>query len=113
MKQVNSISTKELQQMAEAMYGDLVKAVVDIQKKLIVVDAEMHYDEEQFLLEHGSKQIDLWGINLHPADYGGNNFIEYDSMINIRPAHGNNSRGVENPEIRRKIEHIVAEVVHG
>jgi hypothetical protein len=41
MKQVESISVNELQELAENMYGNIVKAVVDIEKKIIVVDAEM------------------------------------------------------------------------
>jgi Protein of unknown function (DUF5674) len=112
MKQVDRISVKELQHMAENMFGSMVKAVVDIEKKLVVVDAEMHYDEEQFLMEHGSKQLDLWGINLYPEQFGTKDFIEYDSMINVRSNHGNPSRDVENPGVRRKIEQIISEVVH-
>ncbi len=98
--------------MSQSMYGDFVKSVVDIEKKLVVVYAEMHYDEEQFLLERGSKQADLWGINLYPSKYGTDKFIEFDSMINIRPSQSNRSRSVENPEICRKIETLILETVH-
>ena len=111
MKQVISVSVNELRSMSEKMFGNIVKAVVDIDKKLMVVDAEMHVDEEQFLLENGSLQNSLWGINLHPADYGKDTFIEYDSMINIRPRQQNMSRNVENPEIQKKIVDIVNEIV--
>ena len=69
MKQVDTISVKELQELAENMYGNIVKAVVDIDKKIMVIDAEMHVDEEQYLLEHDSQQKSLCGINLHPAEY--------------------------------------------
>jgi hypothetical protein len=112
MKQVDKISLKELQGMAESMYGDFVKSVVDIEKKLVVVYAEMHYDEEQFLLERGSKQGNLWGINLYPSKYGTEQFIEFDSMINVRPSQNNRSRGVESHEVRKKIEEVVLGVVH-
>lgn len=112
MKQVDKISVAELQEMAKNMYGNLVKAVVDVEKKLVVVDAEMHYDEEQFLMEQGSKQYNLWGINLYPAEFGTEAFIEYDSMINLRSSQGNLSRSVDDPEVRKKIEAIIAEVVH-
>ncbi len=112
MKQVGDITIKELRQMSGKMFGDFVKAVVDIEKKLVVVDAEMHYDEEQFLLERGSKQANLWGINLYPSVFGKQEFIEYDSMINIRPNHGNPSRDVESTGVRQKIEEIIAGVVH-
>jgi len=112
MKQVDKISVKELAEMAKKMYDPMVKAVVDINQKQMVVDAEMHVDEEQWLLENGSKQSDLWGINLYPGAFGTDKFIEYDSMINIRPRQNNSSRGVESDEIRGQIEAIVDEVVH-
>lgn len=107
MKQVDSISVSELSEMAEKMYGSIVKAVVDLEKNLMVVDAEMHADEEQYLLEHGSKQDNLWGINLHPDKFGSDDFVEYDSMINIRPRQKNMSRGVEDEAIRKKIIEVV------
>lgn len=112
MKQVNSVSIKELSGMSEKMYGELVKAVVDIRQKLVVVDAGLHADEEQFLLEQGSRQEDLWGINLYPDDYGTEDFVEFDSMINIRPQQNNRSRSVEDPEIRSAIISLIDEVVY-
>jgi len=96
----------ELKQMAAATFGNMVKAVVDVDRGLIAVDAELHADLEALLLEDGSKQRSLWGINLYP-EVQGENFIEFDSMINMRPSQGNRSRGVENEEIRRKIVEIV------
>ena len=111
MKQVETISVSELSMMAERMYGDLVKAVVDVSQGLLVVDAELHVDEEQYLLENGSRQSDLWGLNLHPGKHGTADFIEYDSMVNIRPSQRNMSRGVENPAIRQQIIDLVARVV--
>src|ERR1700704_4313427 len=94
----NKITVAELSEMAEKMYGSLVKGVVDIQKHILIVDAEMHADEEQLLLEDGSIQQDLWGINLYPTKFGTDEFIEFDSMINIRPRQQNMSRGVENED---------------
>lgn len=112
MKIVKSISLKELSVMAEKMYGSLVKADVDVAKSIFIVDMGMHADGEAHLMERGSKQNDLWGINLHPADYGTDDFIEFDSMINIRPRQGNASKDVLEPEIRQKIIAIVRAVVH-
>lgn len=111
MKIVDSIDIAELTEMAEKMYGNLVKGVVDIEKNILVLDAEMHVDEEQLLLEQGSEQNDLWGINLHPGNFGQDDFVEFDSMINIRPRQQNMSRGVDNPEVQRKIIKIVLEKV--
>ena len=98
--------------MAEKMYGSLVKADVDVGKKILVVDMGMHADGEAFLLENGSKQNDLWGINLHPSDYGTDDFIEFDSMINIRPRQGNASKDVLDPEVRKQVITLVHKVVH-
>ena len=80
MKIVDKISLSELNDMASKMYGTLVKAVVDINKEVLVVDAELHADQEKHLLENGSSQTDLWGINLYPEDYGTDDFIEFDSI---------------------------------
>jgi hypothetical protein len=113
MKQVAKISVKELEEMAQQMYGTLVKADVDLAKKVLVLDMELHADGEAYLLEHGSGQNDIWGINLHPAKFGTDEFVEFDSMINLRPRQGNLSRSVEDPKIREAIIAFVDEVVHG
>jgi len=106
----NKISIKELKYMSENRFGDLVKAVVDIEKEIIVVDAELHADQEKTLLENGSEQYNLWGINLYPDDEGAD-FIEFDSMINLRPSWGNRSRGVDDIETQKKIIAIVNKLV--
>jgi len=111
MKQVDSIIIAELTEMAQKMYGGLVKGVVDVKKKLLVLDAEMHADEEQYLLEKGSRQEDLWGINLYPAKFGADDFVEFDSMINIRPRQNNMNRGVSDAALRKEITAVVLEKV--
>ena len=100
------LSLGELKQMAEATFGNLVKVVVDVDREIIAVDAELHSDLEALLLEDGSKQKSLWGINLY-LEMQGDDFIEFDSMINMRPSQGNRIRGIENEEIRKKIFAIV------
>jgi hypothetical protein len=102
----DSITLDELKKMAENSFGNLVKADVDVERGLIAVDAELHSDLEALLLENGSKQKDIWGINLYP-ELTGDEFIEFDSMINVRPSHNNRSRGVEDEAIRKKIIEIV------
>jgi hypothetical protein len=101
-----SITLGELRAMASHRFGDLVKAVVDVEKEVMAVDGELHADEEALLLEQGSKQTDLWGINIYP-ELKGNERIEFDSIINIRPSQGNRSRGVDDPVIKKKIRQIV------
>lgn len=102
----DKITIKELEAMASNMFGNLVKAVVDIEKELIVVDAELHSDQESFLLSQGSKQENLWGINIYPK-LEEDRRIEFDSMINLRPTQNNYSRSVEDFDIQKKIVHIV------
>ncbi len=106
----NKVSRMELRQMAVGLFGDLIKAVVDVERGIMAIDAELHSDEEALLIENGSDQNKLWGINLYP-ELDGEGFLEYDSMINLRPSQGNRSRGVESPETRAQIESIVAGLV--
>lgn len=104
------ITLSELEEFAKARFGDLVKAVVDIEKEIMAIGGELHADEEALLLEQGSKQENLWGINLYPA-IKGDDFIEFNSMINLRPAQNNRSRGVENLKLREQIRKIVNKLV--
>jgi len=105
-----AITLARLRKMAEARFGDMVKAVVDVEKAIMAVDGELHADEEQLLLEHGSAQAGLWGINIYP-DADIEDWIEFDSMINLRPSQGNRSRGVEDPLVRQRILDIVSRLV--
>lgn len=108
MQVVDTITVAELEKMSQTMYDGLVKAVVDLKRGMLIVDAEMHVDEEQYLLEQGSVQSDLWGINLYPGEFGTDQFVEFDSMINIRPRQNNHTRGVEDPALRKSIITLVA-----
>jgi hypothetical protein len=112
MKQVDKISVAELNEMSKKMFENMVKGDVDLAQSILVVDMGMHADGEAYLLQNGSKQKDLWGINLHADKYGTEEFIEFDSMINLRPSQGNFSRGVEDEKIRAKIVTLVNGVVH-
>ena len=113
MKILNSsqkITIPELKEMANNMFGNFVKAVVDVELDIMAVDAELHADIEALLLENGSKQENLWGINLYP-ELSRTDFIEFDSMINIRPGQNNKSRNIEDPKIREEILAIVNKLV--
>lgn len=105
-----SITGEELKQLAENLFGDMVKGVVDIERGMVAVDAELHADLEAVLLENGSKQNNLWGINLYPG-LSGDDFIEFDALINIRPSQGNTSRCVEDRVIQAKIRALIAQKV--
>lgn len=104
------VSRSELAAIAEDQFGDMVKAVVDVRRRVMAVGGELHADEEAALLEEGSRQDDLWGINLY-LDEPVDDWIEYDSMINVRPSQGNRSRGVDDPGTRTAIRGIVDERV--
>ena len=106
-----TISIEELKKMSEKMFARLVKAVVDIEKEIMVVNADLHADEELLLLEQGSDQKNLWGINIYTERIGNTNWIEFDSMINLRPSWGNKSRGVDDPKIRERITQIVTKLI--
>ena len=112
MRIIDKISISELKEVAGKMFGELVKADVDVERQIVVIDMPMHYDGEQVLLEQGSKQGNIWGINLHPYDYGSDDFIEFDSMINIRPSQGNPSRDVLDETLLARITEIISGVVH-
>lgn len=103
----DKITITELKEMAAAFSGVFVKAVVDIEKEIMAVDAELHADLRELLLEkENSEHKNIWGINLYPEKIG-DDFIEFDSMVNIKPSFGNRTRGVDNLEIREKIKSIV------
>ena len=104
------ITKKKLEEIAQNQFGDFVKAAVDIERKIMAIGGELHADEEAILLADGSRQEDVWGINLYP-DTSAHELIEFNSMINIRPSLGNRSRGVENPELQGKIREVVGVLV--
>ena len=104
------IASQQLREAGEELFGDMVKAVVDVEKGIMAVGAELHADEEAFLIERNSRQENLWGINLY-TDRAMPEMVEFDSMINIRPRQNNRSRGVENTELRERIIGIVRKLV--
>jgi len=103
----DKIPVMELKRMAHETFGDMIKAVVYVEKGVMAIGGELHADEETLLIGDGSRQQDLWGINLYPDEYPSEKWIEFDTIINLKPLGGNKSRVVENPEIRDKITEIV------
>ena len=107
----DSIEREELKSIAEKQFGSLVKAMVDTEQEIMAVGGELHADEEVLLMEQeGTKRENSWGINLYPAK-SGQDWIEFDSVINLKPSFGNRSRGIDNPEIQKKIRNIVEKLV--
>lgn len=104
------VTLDELRSLAQAQFGEMVKAVVDVQQGIMAIGGELHADEEAVLLDEGSRQADLWGINLYP-DATGAERVEFDSMINVRPAQGNRSRSVQDPALQVRIRDVVSRLV--
>jgi len=104
------ISTQQLREAGEELYGDMVKAVVDVEKEVMAVGAELHADEEAFLMERNSLQENLWGINLY-TERVMPEMLEFDSMVNIRPRQNNRSRRVEDSNLQERITAIVNKLV--
>ena len=108
--EANPVPLDELRRLAEARFGDMIKEVVDLDRGIMLLDAELHADQEAALLAEGSAQRSLWGINLYP-DVEGPDWIEFDSMVNLRPSFGNRSRGVDEPSTRQAIASLVQRLV--
>ena len=105
-----TITLDEIRGLAKARFGDMIKGVVDLERGILLLDADLHADQEAALIADGSKQANLWGINLYP-DLVGDDWLEFDSMINLRPSFGNRSRGVDDADTRTAIAAFVARVV--
>ena len=104
------LTLDEVRSRAREQFGEMVKAVVDVELGIMAIGGELHADEEAVLLDQGSRQSDLWGINLYP-DAAASERVEFDSMINVRPAQGNRSRSVEDAVRRERIREIVNRLV--
>lgn len=91
----------------ETFFEDMIKCVVDIEKGLLAINAELHSDLEKYLLDNGSDNQNLYGINILLDDYE----IEFDSLIN--PPRNREAgfprvgRDVADPIARRKIVEVV------
>jgi hypothetical protein len=104
------INMQQLADLAAEHFGDMVKGVVDTNRRILALGGGLHSDEEAALLEQGSNQTDLWGINIYP-EKPRSEWIEFDSMINIRPRAGNRSRGVEDATTKQLISEIVDSLI--
>ena len=80
---------------------------MDIEKDLLAINAELRSDLEKYLLDNGSNNRDLYGINILLDDFE----IEFDSLIN--PPRNREAgfprvgRDVADPVAREKIVEVV------
>lgn len=104
------ISQENLKKLAKETFGDMVKAVVDVKRKILALGGQLHFDAETVLLKDGSKQKDIWGINLYPFEKK-SKFIEYTALINIRPSQDNRDMEILDPKIRNEIKKTIEEKI--
>jgi len=102
----------ELKNLAHEGFEDVVKAVIDAEKEIMAAGGELHVDMQVKLMEtEGSKNEDTWGINLY-VNENREHFLEFDSMINLKPALGNRTRDVEDIEIKERLKDIVSHLIN-
>ena len=91
----------------DMFFDDWIKCVADIDQGLLAVNAAMHFELEQLLLDNGSAQESLYGFNIWFDPFE----IEYDSLINAprnrAAGYPRDGRGVADPAARKKIEELV------
>jgi hypothetical protein len=104
------LAPAELARLVLLHFEDMVKYVVDIERRLAAVGGELHADAEQLLLQSGSRQADLWGANYYPGR-GPEECIEYTSLINIRPAQGNRGMLIADPDLRVRTREITFNLI--
>jgi hypothetical protein len=104
------IAPGELARLAALFFEDMVKYVVDLERRVAAVGGELHADGEALLIEEGSDQRDLWGANYYPGR-GEDGCIEYTALINIRPGQSNRSMEVEDPGVRGRIRALTFELI--
>lgn len=106
---IQPVSRERFSEHAD-VFGDMVKVVVDVERGILALGGEMHVDEEQLLLEHGSKQADLWGANVY-VERPATDRLEYRSMINIRPRQGNRDQLVQDPAVRDAMRRVIDRLI--
>ncbi len=98
----------QIQEMLQ-QYESMIKIVVDIRRRYLSGGGEMHADCESVLLDDGSEQDDLWGVNWYPNEQR----IEFESLINIRPRLGNRNILIQDENLRRQVESVTREILGG
>lgn len=97
---------EQLKKTAEDFDG-YIKVVVDVKRGILAGGGKRHFEGEQKLLGEGSEQRDLWGggLDLETRE------IDCNSVINLRPQHGNPSREILSKEIRERFDKIIRDLL--
>lgn len=99
---------EQLREMLQ-VFGSFIKRAVDIERNILAGGGSQHADGEFVLLESGSNNDNIWGADWDPYKQE----VRYEAFLNIRPMLGNRSMMITNPEIRRKIAYVCAELLEG
>lgn len=106
----DSITKEEMAEIAQEFYVNIIKGVIDVEREIIALGGEYHMDANMVLIEHGSQQDNIWGFNIY-LNRDGDDWLEYASLINIRPAAGNRSMFIEDKELCDKIKKIISKKI--
>ena len=104
------IAPEELARLTGLFFEDMVKLVVDLDRRMVAVGGELHADAEALLLASGSRQEDLWGANYYPGR-GEEECLDFTALINISPARDNRSMVVQDAEVRARIRELAFELI--
>ena len=86
---------------------EFIKVVVDLERKILSAYCDLHVDCAEELVAEGSEWKNLWGANVFPNK----KYIQYSSMINIRPNAGNRSMDIEDQVIKERARAIIEKLV--
>ena len=101
------ITRAEAKEIAKEFYIEMVKGVVDLERKILALGGEWHIDANNVLMADGSKQQDVWGFNFYPDE----NRIHFVSLINIRPLQNNRSIEIKDEGLRNRMEEIIRKLI--
>ena len=96
----------EVRAFAEHWYGTMIKGTVDIAERKVALGGDYHIESAELLVQQGSKSEDVWGFNIR-FEEDENGVLEFYSMVNIKPAHGNKSRSILDEHIAQSAEEVI------
>jgi len=102
----NRSTPEQIREMLEEL-ETYIKLAVDVERSILAGGGEYHADCEEALLEDGSRQEEIWGVDWYPES----KTVEFVALINIRPRQGSHGMEIENPNLRMKIETIVRQLL--
>ncbi len=103
------ISLADIRHLAEETYSFMIKGAVDIATHRVAIGGDYHIESCEELVRGGSANEYVWGFNIVFNDGGYD--IEYDSLINIKPAKSNRSRLVEDENVRTAMRKTISSFV--